>query len=336
MAEQMNQKAQSINMILAFLTLVCVIAIIAVIGFFTLEKGPEIIQGQAEVTTYRVSSKIPERIKEYRVEEGDYVHFGDTLVILEAPDILAKKAQAEAAKAAATAQSDKAQKGARSEQIRGAYEMWQKSKAGLEIMRKSYTRIENLYNEGVVPAQKRDEVLAQYKAAQATERAARSQYDLALAGAQEEDKQAAAALVERAEGAIAEVNAYINESVLLASADGVVDEIYPHVGELVGSGGPIMSIARTDEMWVSFNVREDLLSEMSVGTEFDAKVPALGNKEYRFKIYHMKDLGSYAAWKATKPSGMYDMRTFEVRARPLSQIEGLKAGMSVIYEKEVK
>ena len=265
------------------------------------------------------------------VKEGQSVKKGDTLAILEAPDIHAKLEQARAAQAAADAQNEKAIKGARTEQIQGAYEMWQKSIAGLEIAEKSYTRVKNLFEQGVMPAQKFDEVTAQRNAAIATEKAAKSQYEMARNGAEREDKLAAAALADRAKGAVAEVESYIKETYLTASANGEVSEIFPKVGELVGTGAPIMNIAVMSDKWVTFNVREDLLKGLTVGTEIDAIVPALDNKEIKLKVYYMKDLGTYAAWKATKTTGQFDLKTFEVRARPVEAVSELRPGMSVIF-----
>lgn len=329
----MDTKSQNSNMLLAFLTLTGVIAIVAVIGFFMLRKGPEIVQGQAEVTEYRVSSKVPGRILEFRVKEGQTVRAGDTLAILEAPDVQAKLEQARAAEAAAQAQNEKALKGARQEQIQAAYEMWQKAQAGVTIAEKSYKRIKNLYDQGVVSAQKLDEITAQRDAALATEKAAKAQYTMAKNGAEREDKAAAAALVNRAKGAVAEVKSYINETYLIAQKDGEVSEIFPKQGELVGTGAPIMNVAVMDDMWVTFNVREDLLQSLTVGTEFEAFVPAL-DKNIRLKVNYMKDLGTYAAWKATKTTGQFDLKTFEVRALPTDKVEGLRPGMSVILDRE--
>lgn len=329
----MDTKSQNSNMLLAFLTLTGVIAIVAVIGFFMLRKGPEIVQGQAEVTEYRVSSKVPGRILEFRVKEGQTVRAGDTLAILEAPDVQAKLEQARAAEAAAQAQNEKALKGVRQEQIQAAYEMWQKAQAGVTIAEKSYKRIKNLYDQGVVSAQKLDEITAQRDAALATEKAAKAQYTMAKNGAEREDKAAAAALVNRAKGAVAEVESYINETYLIAQKDGEVSEIFPKQGELVGTGAPIMNVAVMDDMWVTFNVREDLLQSLTVGTEFEAFVPAL-DKNIRLKVNYMKDLGTYAAWKATKTTGQFDLKTFEVRALPTDKVEGLRPGMSVILDRE--
>lgn len=328
----MDTKSQNSNMLLAFLTLVGVIAVVALVGFFMLRKGPEIVQGQAEVNEYRVSSKVPGRILEFRVKEGQQVTAGDTLAILEAPDVQAKLEQAQAAQAAAQAQNEKALKGARQEQIQAAYEMWQKAKAGLTIAEKSYKRVKNLYDQGVMSTQKLDEVTAQRDAAVATEKAAHAQYQMARNGAEREDKEAAAALVNRAKGAVAEVESYIRETVLVAQTAGEVSEIFPKVGELVGTGAPIMNVAIMEDMWLTFNIREDLLQGIGMDTEVEAYVPAL-DKHIHAKVYYLKDLGTYAAWKATKTTGQFDLKTFEVRATPTEHIEGLRPGMSVILEK---
>ena len=325
-------KRKAPNYIPALILIVAVVVLSAVCGFYAFRPEKEIIQGEVEVTEYRVSSKVPGRVAKILVEEGQKVHAGDVLAVLEAPDVAAKLTQPEGAEAAAAAQSRKAQKGAREEQIQGAYELWQKAIAGREVMEKSYARVKRLHDEGVVTTQKLDEVVAQRDAAIATERAAKSQYDLAKNGAQLEDKQAAAAVVQRAEGAIREVRSYLKETVLRASLDGEVTDIFPSLGELVGTGAPVMNVAQMDKMWVAFNVREDHLSQIKMNAVVDAVVPALGDKAVRLRITNIKDMGTYAAWKATKTTGQYDMKTFQVKATPIEKVEGLRPGMSVLLK----
>lgn len=327
----MSQKNKA-NLLPAIFILTAVVALVAVGSMYAFSQKEETLQGQADVDEYRVSSKVPGRILEIKVKEGDLVHAGDTLALLEAPDVEAKLSQARAAESAAAAQSRKAQKGARQEQIRGAYEMWQKAKAGKSIAEKSYDRVKRLYDQGVATAQKLDEATAQRDAAIATEKAAKSQYDMARNGAEREDKEAASALVDRAKGAVSEVDSYVRETVLLATHDGEVTEIFPQTGELVGTGAPIMNVAMMKNVWVTFNIREDHLARFRVGQTVEAHVPALGNKTVKLKIYYMKDLGSYAAWKATKTTGQFDMKTFEVKASPIQPVEGLRPGMSVIMD----
>ena len=327
----MSAKSQHANILYAILGFAVAVMIVALIGFFALGRDPELIQGQVEASEYRVSSKVPGRILEIRVKEGDYVKVGDTLAILDAPEVRAKMEQARSAENAAAALELKAQNGARQEQIQGAYQLWQQAKAGLEISEKSYQRIQRLFDEGVVSAQKRDEVYASYKAMEAQCKAAESQYEMAVNGARREDKLAAAAQVGRARGAVQEVNSYIHETVQVAQMEGEVSDIYPKVGELVGTGSPIMTISMLQDMWGTFNVREDQLNGMEVGKTFKAFVPAF-NKEVEMKVYYMKDQGSYAVWKATKANGQYDLKTFEVKARPTEKFEGLRPGMSLIIK----
>ena len=332
----MSAKTQHNNILLAVLGFVSVVVVVGLIGFFLLDRSPETIQGEVEVSEYRISSKVPGRILELRVKEGDYVHVGDTLAILDAPEVQAKKTQAQSAEDAAAALSDLAQAGARQEQVSGAYQLWQQAKAGLEIAQKTYERVQRLFDEGVMTAQKRDEALANYKALQAQEKAAKSQYDMAVNGARQQEKRAAQAQVNRARGAVQEVQSYIRETVQISNVEGEVSSIYPKVGELIGTGSPIMSISVMNDLWGTFNVREDQLNGLKIGDTFTAFAPAF-NKEIKMKVFYIKDEGSYAVWKATKANGQYDLKTFEVKARPEEVFEGLRPGMSlIIKEKKVK
>ena len=209
--EENKEKTNDKSMVTGFIVTIAAIVVVALVGVLFLQPKDPYIQGQADADQVRISSKVPGRIESLLVEEGQTVRQGDTLGRLYIPDIEAKKAQAAAALSAAQAQNKKAQKGARSEQITAAYQVWQKAVAGLEIAEKSYRRMENLFGEGVVTAQKRDEALANYKAMQASERAARSQYDMAVNGAERADREAASAPVERAHGAMSEIESYLDE-----------------------------------------------------------------------------------------------------------------------------
>lgn len=324
------------NLLTGVIALVAVVLIVSVVGFIVSRPKAIVIQGEAEATEYRVSGKIPGRIEEFRADEGQSVRKGDTLVLIDSPEIRSKIAEANAAKAAAVAQKNKAYNGAQQEQIAGAYEMWQKALVGEEVMRKSFERISELHEEKVVSDQKYDEVKAQYDAASATARAAKSQYDMAVKGARQEDKDAAVALVERANAAVELVNSYMDEIVLTAPADGIIAARYPKVGELVGQGSPIMTIQDLDDMWLTFNVREDRLEGMKSGDKLNLTVPALGNKHITATVYYIAVRESYATWRATKEIGEFDTRTFEVRARPDTKVEGMRPGMSVILERKEK
>ena len=327
-------KKKNLNVIIVSSAIIMtVIAIIVIVGL-CIPEPREVIQGQAETSDYRVASKVPARILETRVAEGDEVSKGDTLVVLEAPDIAAKLSQAEAAFEAAKAIEQKALTGARQEQIQSAYEVWQKAKAGREVAEKTYNRVNRLFENGVMAEQKRDEALANFRAMQANENAAKAQYDMAVNGSRNEDINAARAHVSRAEGSINEISSYVSETVLTASADGIVTEIFPEIGELVGTGAPIMNVSMADDVWFTFNVREDFLPGLTVGSEADVYVPAF-DKTVTVSITRIKDVGSFATWKATKALDDYDLKTFEVRVRPVNNGEllGLRGGMSAVMKR---
>ncbi|GHU94757.1 hemolysin secretion protein D [Bacteroidia bacterium] len=332
--EKMKKKKKKNNLLVGFIGLIVLIAVLSLVGWMMLRSEPLILQGEIEATEVRVSGKVPGRISEFYVSEGTQVSKGDTLLLLDSPELLAKLEQAQAAVAAAEAQNRKAISGTRSEQIAAAYEMWQKAEVGVDIAQKLFTRVQNLYAKEVVTTQQRDEAQAQYNAAVATAKAAKAQYNMAQNGAQAEDKQAAAAMVNRAKGARDEVKSYIQETHLTSPVAGEVSELYPKAGELVGTGTPILSILKLDDLWATFNIREDLLPNFSVGKELQVSIPALGNGTLTFKVTYIKSLGTYATWKATKATGQFDVKTFEVRAKPIEKIEGLRPGMSVLYQAE--
>ncbi len=327
----MNKKSQHNNILLAMIGFAAVVVIVGVIGFFTLEHQDETIQGEVEVAEYRVSSKLPGRVLELRVKEGDYVHVGDTLAILEVPEVKSQEKVLQATNEATEALQDLTDAGARKEQIQGAYQLYQQAIAAAEIAKKTYNRMQNLYNEGVISGQKRDEAFAAYKATEAQVEAAKSQYDLAKNGAREQEKRVAASNTKAAKSAVDVVKDLLRETVQVAQVEGEVSNVYPKVGELVGLGSPIMSISIMSDMWGTFNVREDRLAGLNKGDEFTAFVPAFG-KDIKMKVYYLKDEGSYATWKATKDNGDYDRKTFEVKARPITKIEGLRPGMSLIVK----
>ena len=329
----MSEKTQHKNILLAISAFTIVVIVVAVIGFVCFGNNDDnVIQGEVEVSEYRVSSKLPGRIAEICVTEGDIVHKGDTLAILDVPEVEAQKRAAEATQDAAKAVSDMADNGARKEQIQAAYQLWQQAVAASDIAEKTYKRLQNLYNEGVISAQKRDEAFAAYKATQAQVLAAKSQYDMAKSGARNEERKAASDQGNAAKNATDVVKSLLRETVQIATADGEVSEIFPKVGELVGLGSPIMSISEMNDMWGTFNIREDQLNGMKVGDTFKAYCPAF-DKEIEMKVYHIKDQGSFAVWKATKTNGQYDIKTFEVKARPSKPVEGLRPGMTLIIRK---
>ncbi len=328
----MSAKSQHQNILLAVMGFSIAVLIVAIIGFFTLGKTDEVIQGEVEVGEYRVSCKLPARVVEIRVKEGDFVHKGDTLAILEIPEMNAQEKVAQSTEAATQALSNLTEEGARREAIQSAQQLVVQAKAATDVAKKTYDRMQNLFSEGVMSQQKRDEAKAAWEVALAHENAMKSQYEIAKYGARTEEKKAAQSQANAAKHAVDVVRSVLKETVQVAAVDGEVSDIYPKEGELVGMGSPILSISMMKDMWGTFNVREDQLNGLKVGDTFTAFSPAF-NKELKLKVFEIKDEGSYAVWKATKSNGQYDLKTFEVKARPINPFDGLRPGMSLIVKK---
>ena len=259
---------------------VVIIVSVVLISWYLRRSTPTLIQGTVECTTYKASSKVPGRIDDMKVEQGDRV---------------------------------------------------EKGQAGLELARKTYERVKNLYEQGVVPEQKMDEASANYKAMEATALAAKAQYNLAMDGARKEDKEAAAARVRQAEGAVSEVESYISDAMVYSPVTGEVSTIIAEQGELVGSGYPVVAILDMSDMWVTFNIKETLLPAIRVGTRMSGYVPALGY-DVEFEVTYIAVQADFATWSATRTQGGFDIRTFAVKAKPTTHIENMRPGMSVLVD----
>lgn len=310
---------------------IALIIIVALVGYHLKHSEPIILQGTVECTTYRASSKIAGRIEKMNLHDGQHVTKGELLYTLSTPELNAKLQQAEAAKNAATALDQKALAGARIQQIEAERNLWQKAQAGRVLSQRTFERVKTLYEQGVVAAQKFDEAEANYQAMVASEAAAKAQYELALDGASKEDKEAAAAQVQQAEGAINEVESYISDAMVYSPVDGEISSIIAEQGELVGSGYPVVSIIDTTDIWATFNVKETLLPKIKIGGKMVAYIPAL-DRDIEFEVRHISVQADFATWSATRTQGSFDIRTFAVKAYPIGNAEGLRPGMSVLID----
>lgn len=313
------------------LIIIAAITVVSFIGWFLLKPAPYVMQGQVEATTYKVSSKLPGRVDSLSVGRGDVVHRGQFLYKISSPEIYSKLTQAEAVKTAAAAMSTKVDKGARRQQIQQAYEMWQKSLAGLDLAQKTYDRVKTLNEQGVVPTQKLDEALANLRAMKTTSEAASAGYNMALEGAQVEDKTAAAAMVTQAGGAVSEVESYIVDASQFSPIDGEISSIISENSELVGAGFPVVTVVDLSDTWVVFNVKETMLPKIKMGTRFKGYLPAM-DRSYDFQVSYIAAEASYATWAATRTSGEFDVRTFAVHARPVGEVPGIRPGMTVTID----
>ncbi len=313
-----------------------IIVLLLVAGFgaikhFALSPEAEYLQGQVEARRVMVAGKVPGRICEFAVREGDSVTRGDVIAEISSPEIEAKKMQADGAYKAAKAQANKAKNGARAEQIQAAKAVMNRADEAAKLATTTYERVQKLYDEGVLPVQKRDEAETQMNAAKAQAEAAKAQYTEATKGARDEDKAAANALVLQANGAKAEVKAYLDETKIVAPISGEITLKVSEEGEVVGAGMPVVAITDLTDEWAVFNIREDALKNVSKGKSFELYVPAL-DKNVSMEVYYIASAGSYAIWKSSKESGGFDLKTFEVRLRPKAPVEGLRPGMTVLWK----
>lgn len=262
------------------------------ISWYLRKATPLYIQGTVECTTYKASSKVPGRIEEMKVEEGQHVTKGELLYTLSTPELNAKLQQAEAVKSAASAMDQKALTGARIQQKEAALNLWEKAQAGLLLAQKTFDRVNNLYEQGVVPAQKLDEARANLQAMQATERAAKAQCELVFDGASKEEKEAAAAQVRQAEGAVSEVESYLSDALVYSPVTGEVSTIIAEAGELVGTGYPVVAILDMSDVWVTFNIKEDLMPDIHIGTRMTGYIPAL-DRSVEFEVTYIAVAGRF-------------------------------------------
>jgi len=316
------------------LVVAALIALI-VLGVSTLQKfatepRDAYLQGQMEARRVLVAGKVPGRVERLFFREGDMVEKNAIVAIISSPEIEAKKIQARGALGAARAQASKAQNGARSEDITALKAMAARAQDAANLAKNTYDRVQKLYNEGVLPLQKRDEAETQMKASQSAADAAKAQYDQALAGARSEDKAAANALVLQAKGANAEVDAYLEETKIRAPIAGEVSVKLVEEGEVVGSGMPVVAVTDLEDSWAVFHLREDLLKKVSKGKTFMMFVPAL-DAQVDMEVSYIASVGDYATWRSSKESGGFDLKSFEVRMRPTKKVENLRPGMSVLF-----
>lgn len=313
------------------IVIVLLLAIVVVVGLWLAWRTPaEQLQGMADADTVNVAAKITARLAELKVHEGDRVKAGQVLFVLDSPEVAAKEEQAHGALEAARAVADKAAEGARSEDIRAAQANWKRAEAGATLADATYQRVQNLFNEGVMSRQKRDEALAQARSSRELSNAARAQYDQALAGARDQDKRAAQGQVRQARGAVAEVDAAREEVNGRAPVNGEINKRMSDIGELVPAGYPVFTLVDIDRMWVSVNLRESQMRGLKNGSRLRGHIPAL-DRDAQFEVYFINPAGDYATWRSTRQSSGYDVRSFEIRLRAVSRIEGFRPGMSVLF-----
>lgn len=304
------------------------------VGFWMgTHPSEEPLYGVMQAKTVDVAAKVTGRVETLPVHEGDTVSAGQLLMTLDIPEVEAKLKEVEALKSAATARQSLVDEGARPQEIRAAKAQMQRAQAGQELAQKTFNRVHALYREGLISKQKHDEALAQKKSADELLAAAKEQYDIALTGARTQEKQAATALTAQATGGVEQVESLVKEKNVTSPIASEISRIYVEIGEVAAAGLPLATLVDLSDQWAVFNIREDDLPKITKGAVLSAEIPALNAKNVQFKVYFINPRGDYATWRATRQSSGYDLRTFEVRARPVQHVSDLRPGMSVIVNR---
>lgn len=321
----MNKSLKTLSFVAVGLVLVWICY-----GFYqAFEPKPILIQGQIIAQQYSVASMVPGRIEKVYVNEGDSVRQDQLIFTLSASVLDAKRDQAQAGHNAAAAMAKEAENGARKQQLQAANDQWQKALTAERLYQKTYQRVNNLFNDGVVSEQKRDEVYAKWQAAKLTQNAAYQLYNMAKEGAPKTLKKAAVEKANMAQGAVDEVNAYLSETTIKSAFNGEVAQVLLHQGELAPQGFPVVTIIDNKNAWLSLIVREDHLSHFTKGSQFDAFIPAL-NQRLTFTVTHLSAMGDFATWRATNATTGFDLRSFEIDAKPTTPTDALRMGMSAV------
>jgi HlyD family secretion protein len=311
-----------------------VLVVIAVVGAgvaFSLADRlpPLIVQGEVEATRVDLSPRVSGRVRTLRAEVGDRVHTGDTVIELDSPQLEASLAVAEASLAVAMADQDRVYS-TRQEVIDAQKAGLGKAEADVELARRVYERQQQLLHSGNTTQQKMDEATNSLEAAQKALQSAQANLTLARQGNSDQEKSLAVAKSKQAQATVDQIKTDLAELVIRAPIAGQVTVRTAELGELFNPGEILISIVQLDDAWFTFNLREDLLAGLKVGDQFEVQVPALGNQSIPVRVTMINARGDYANWRATKATGDFDLRTFEVRARPVAAVEGLRPGMSGI------
>ena len=285
------------------------------------------ITGLINATEIDVASKVPGRVLRLHVLEGQQVKAGDLLVELNLEELDAKLQQATSAIDAAKAQLALAEKGARPQEKRALANQVESARAQVDVTKKMLERMRKLLDDNAVPQAKYDEVEFKYQVSVNQLEMAEAKLDAVSKGARTEEIRALEALVSKGESVAAEIEIYKKEREQHAPVDGEVSKIVIHEGELTNTGYPIITIVKLDDIWASFAIREDRLKDIRIGDQVEIDIPAL-DKRVPMKVANISAMGDFATWRATSDRDRFDLKSFEVKLRPVEPVDGLRPGMT--------
>ena len=308
-----------------------VVILVAVIMLVFKSNDPDehIMLGMFEAPTVNVSSMIPGRVKTISVDEGDYVKKDQLIFTMETKIMDAKVGQAEGLVKAAESVVKKARTGARIEEKQALKNQYEMAKSQFEFAKKSYQRFELLYADSIISQQEMDEMTFKYQAAEDAMNAAKALYDMAEKGLRKEDIEAAEATYMQAKNVYEEAMAFYEQLDITAPVSGLVSSKIAEEGEVMAPGFPVITIMIPEKIYAVLNVREDKLANFKKGEHFKGIVPGLGNKEIEVVVSYIAVMPDFATWAPTKDKGEFDLKTFEVRLKPVKQNEDLRPGMTI-------
>jgi HlyD family secretion protein len=312
-----------------------VVAIVSLSLWYLVQPQPILIQGEADATRVDIAARIDGKVGRRPVSRGDNVSAGQLLYQIDNPELVAKLREAQASLAVASAELAHIEAGTRAEEIAQRKAAVESAKADLTLAQQTYDRVKELAEGGNAPLQRLDEATNSLHVAQRATDQATLAYQEAVAGYTSEQRGISKANVAKAQAAIDTIQAQVNELEVKAPIAGQVYQIGSELGEYVSPGVPLLSLVDLNDVWLRFDLREDLVKGLKIGDRFEMRVPALGDRLITAAIKVIAAKGEYAGWRATRATGDFDLRTFEVRAYPVSPIPELRPGMSVYAESPV-
>jgi len=326
------EHAQSSTRIPAILVAVVAVVVAALSIYYLLRPEPLLVQGEVDATRLDIAARVDGRVKEIPAERGQNVTANAVLVRIDNPETVAKQEQVKAAKAVADAQLANIMVGTRVEVVAARKAEMDRAQAALVLAQKTFDRTRTLAEQGNAPQARLDQATdALHETGRAVDQA-KSAYEQAVTGYTREERAIAKANVEKAEADIQSVQSIIDQLVVYAPVASQVYQRNVEPGEYVSPGVPLVTLINLADVWVHFDLREDLIKNLKVGDKFDVRIPALNDRSVTVVVKLIATKGEYASWRATRASGDFDLRTFSIRAYPVQPIPELRPGMSAYLD----
>jgi HlyD family secretion protein len=309
-----------------------VAAIVGLSVWYLVRGQPLLIQGEVDATRFDMAARVDGRVAEIPVDRGQNVAAGAVLVKIDNPETLAQKNQAITADLVAEAQLAHINAGTRAEEIAARKAALERAQAAVVLAQKTYDRISKLTGLGHASVADLDKATDSLDESQRGADQAKSAYDQAVNGYTKEEREIAEATVKKAIADTKQVQSIIDQMVVYAPVASQVYQRNVEPGEYVSPGVPLITLIDLNDMWVHFDLREDLVKTLKVGDRFKVRVPALGDREITVEVKLIATKGEYASWRATRATGDFDLRTFSIRAYPVDEVAGLRPGMSAYLD----